>query len=394
MTLHLTVVCGTRPNFMKVAPLLHAIDAHNKSEVAAGRIDVQLVHSGQHYDPTMSDVFFRDLDMRAPDVHLGVGSASHARQTADILVKMEDVLLARRPDVLVVVGDVNSTLGATLAAVKLLVPVAHIEAGERTYDRAMPEEINRVLIDAICDLHFAATEDAAECLLKEGIDAARIHAVGNVMIDALVASKARIDASNIRADLALTRGRYAVATLHRVANVDDPERLAGILKALREVATRIPVLFPVHPRTLARLKRFGLEGELEPLPATLSAPLAPALYALEPKGYVEFLALVKDAALVLTDSGSLQAETSFLGVPCLTLSDRTDWLVTLRQGTNELVGTQPGPIAERAFAVLRSGGPKPKLPASWDGRAAQRVLAVLLERYTQRPVAHARSASS
>ncbi len=291
-------VAGARPNFMKVAPLLRALGA-------SGRFDSFLVHTGQHYDEAMSESFFRELGIAAPDVNLGVGSGSHAAMTAEVLRQIEPILIAQKPDVLIVVGDVNSTLAAALAASKLGIRIAHVEAGLRSGDRTMPEEINRVLTDAISDWMFVTEPAGRENLLREGVAAARIHFVGNVMIDTLVANLARARAQGTLAKLGLRAGEYAALTLHRPSNVDDPAKLAALFDVFEEVHRTLPVVFPVHPRTRAAIEQ-RLGGR------------APRLMTTEPLGYLDFLALMADARFVLTDSGGVQEETTALGVPCLT----------------------------------------------------------------------------
>jgi UDP-N-acetylglucosamine 2-epimerase (non-hydrolysing) len=353
----LLTVAGARPNFMKVAPLLRAMRERP-------RIESLLVHTGQHYDAAMSDAFFRDLGMPEPDVNLGVGSGSHAAQTADVLRGIEPLLIEWKPDAVVVVGDVNSTIAAALAAVKLGIRVAHVEAGLRSFDRWMPEEINRVLTDAISDWLFTSEPSGADNLRREGVPAERIHFVGNVMIDSLLA---HLDVARARAPLArlgLAPRRYAVLTLHRPSNVDDPERLGRLFAALEAIHAELPVVFPVHPRTRGAIER-GLGGQ------------APALQLTEPLGYLEFLGLVADARLVLTDSGGIQEETTVLGVPCLTLRNSTERPVTIDEGTNRLVGSDPAVLAAEVGKILDGDAPRGRIPALWDGRAAHRIVDVL-----------------
>jgi UDP-N-acetylglucosamine 2-epimerase (non-hydrolysing) len=342
---------------MKVAPLLRAMHARPG-------IDALLVHTGQHYDAAMSDAFFRDLGMPEPDVNLGVGSGSHASQTADVLRGIEPVLLDWKPDAVVVVGDVNSTIAAALAAVKLGIPVAHVEAGLRSFDRGMPEEINRILTDAISEWLFTSEPSGAENLRREGVPAERIHFVGNVMIDSLLAHLETARARAPLARLGLTPRGYAVLTLHRPGNVDDPARLGRLFAALEEIHAELPIVFPVHPRTRGAIER-GLGGQ------------APALQLSEPLGYLEFLGLVADARLVLTDSGGIQEETTVLRVPCLTLRDSTERPVTIDEGTNRLVGSDPAVLRAEVRKVLEGDAPPGRVPALWDGEAAQRIVAVL-----------------
>jgi UDP-N-acetylglucosamine 2-epimerase (non-hydrolysing) len=365
----LLLVAGARPNFMKVAPLLRALRRRPE------RFEPLLVHTGQHYDEAMSDVFFDELGIPPPDKHLGVGSGSHAVQTARIMEAFEPVVVETKPDRVVVVGDVNSTAGCALVASKMSppIPVAHVEAGLRSFDREMPEEINRLVTDALSDLLFTTSPDADANLRREGVPRRRIHRVGNLMIDTLKAFAARSDGSSVRDRLGL-RPPYALLTLHRPSNVDDEPTLRRILAALRQIGQRLPVLFPAHPRTAERLRRLA--------PAKSGAGTAgddqgSGLRIVEPLGYLDFLHLQKHAALVLTDSGGIQEETTILGVPCLTLRENTERPITLTRGTNRLVGTDTGRIVREARKAL---GARPRKPPSiplWDGRTADRIAAVL-----------------
>ncbi len=356
-TFRVLAVAGARPNFMKVAPLLRELRGD-------GRFEPVLVHTGQHYDAAMSDSFFADLGIPAPDVNLGVGSGSHGEQTAEILRQVEALLLERRPDVVLVVGDVNSTIAAALAAVKLGIPVAHVEAGLRSRDRSMPEEINRLLTDQISEWLFTTEAEAEPNLLREGIARERIHFTGNVMIDTLKANLARAREQKTLERLGLEPGRYAVLTLHRPSNVDQPEKLSALFRVLEEIHDSLPVVFPVHPRTQAAIAR-GLGGQ------------PPKLRMTEPLGYLEFLRLMADAKLVLTDSGGIQEETTVLGVPCITLRENTERPVTVSQGTNVLVGSDPEAIRREAAAVLRGEGKRGRVPDGWDGLAARRIVEIL-----------------
>jgi UDP-N-acetylglucosamine 2-epimerase (non-hydrolysing) len=356
-------IVGARPNFMKVAPIHKAI-------AQRGQLTQILVHTGQHYDVKMSDVFFTDLGMAAPDVYLGIGSGSHAEQTARIMIELEKVFLREKPDLVSVVGDVNSTLAGALVASKMGIRISHVEAGLRSFDMTMPEEVNRIVTDRLADLLLTPSPDADANLLKEGVDPSRIHFVGNVMIDTLLASKARAEKLTTLGDLGLTPGNYAVCTLHRASNVDDPKVLGGLLSALAHVAERLPILFPVHPRTRKMLADQGLSGMLE---------RAPGLRLVEPMGYLEFLALTSQARLILTDSGGLQEESTALGVPCLTLRENTERPITVEQGTNLVVGTDPVRISQEADRILDGLGKQGRVPALWDGRSAERI-AELYER--------------
>jgi UDP-N-acetylglucosamine 2-epimerase (non-hydrolysing) len=353
-------VVGARPNFMKIAPIIAAI--RRRSEAASQL----LVHTGQHYDEAMSRAFFRDLEMPPPDVDLGIGSGTHAEQTARVMLAFEPILNEERPDWVVVVGDVNSTLACALVASKLNIRVAHVEAGLRSYDRTMPEEINRVVTDQIADLLFTPSEDADANLLREGIRSEKIVRVGNVMIDTLMRRLSVSESSGILEQLSLRRGEFAVLTLHRPSNVDDGGTLRVIFKALGEVARQLPVIFPAHPRTRLRLREFGIE---QPRGVTI----------LEPLGYLDFLHLWSSARLVMTDSGGLQEETTALAVPCLTLRENTERPITVEQGTNKVVGRDPVRIVEAVSHILGNGRPSQKrVPEMWDGRAADRIVAALL----------------
>ncbi len=356
MALRVVNVVGARPNFMKMAPIVRAMQAH--PEFAP-----QLVHTGQHYDPAMSRVFFDDLGLPVPDTHLGVGSASHAVQTARIMIAFERLLLDDRPDLVLVVGDVNSTLACALAAAKLGIPVAHVEAGLRSRNFAMPEELNRLLTDRISRHLFTPSADADANLRAEGHDPAHIHRVGNVMIDSLLVHRREAAArSQVLADLGLAPRAYAVLTLHRPETVDHPQRLAAALEAVRSVAAEIPVIYPVHPRTWQRIDAAGLERHLR-----LLAPL----------GYLDFLALMDQALFVLTDSGGIQEETTVLGVPCLTMRDETERPITVSAGTNIVVGIDAERILTESHRIMRGEGKQGTIPELWDGHAAERIVAVL-----------------
>jgi UDP-N-acetylglucosamine 2-epimerase (non-hydrolysing) len=356
---------------MKIAPIMAEMAKY------PDRFQQILVHTGQHYDDEMSQVFFDDLDIPRPDVYLGVGSGSHAVQTAKVMLAFEPVLVEQRPDLVFVVGDVNSTLACTLVASKASfgklrtgIPVAHMEAGLRSFDRTMPEEINRVLTDQIADLLFTTERDANENLLREGVAEDKIHFVGNVMIDTLLRHKDRALALDVPEKHDVDPGGFALLTLHRPSNVDVPEVLAGILNALAEIQARLPILFPAHPRTVKRITEFGLKDRL----AAMSD-----LQVTEPLGYLEFLNLMANARLVLTDSGGIQEETTILGVPCLTLRENTERPVTVSQGTNRIVGNDPDRIVSEALILLNGNGKTARVPELWDGRAAERTVKILRE---------------
>lgn len=367
---HGAVLCvvGARPNFMKIAPILRALAAH------APPIPALLLHTGQHYDQDMNDKLFTDLRLPRPDVNLGVGSGSHAVQTAEVMRRFEPVLDEHRPACVLVVGDVNSTLACTLVAVKKGVPVVHVEAGLRSGDRRMPEEINRVLTDQVADRLYTTERSALANLTREGIAEDRVCFAGNVMIDSLLSHRehARPAADTLRAhgaDPALLDGPagYGVVTLHRPSNVDDAATLGALLHTLAEVSRSLPLVFALHPRTRANVERFGLAGVLDPARCVL----------LPPQGYLEMVGLMAGAALVLTDSGGLQEETTALGVPCLTLRENTERPITVEQGTNTLVGRDRAALLAGVAEILAGRGKRGRLPEHWDGHAAERIAADL-----------------
>jgi len=389
------IVVGARPNFMKAAPIMLAIRDHNSKVPPSKRIEPILVHTGQHYDEAMSGTFFSDLALAQPDVQLGVGSGSHAVQTAEIMKRFEPVLLERRPDIVIVVGDVNSTVACALVTSKISLDskgtrptIVHVEAGLRSFDSAMPEEINRVVTDHLADLLFVTEESGVENLLHEGIAAEKIHFVGNTMIDSLLASEQRAEKSQILHQLGLGLNSnesasitpYALLTLHRPSNVDNRETLLKVLEGLEQLSSTHPILFSAHPRTKSRIAEFGLQhhfhfaSEIESIPQVRSA----GIHLLSPLGYIDFLCLMKRAALVVTDSGGIQEETTCLGVPCVTVRENTERPVTVTCGTNVIVGTAPGSIRKAVSEQMRS--PKQsRIPEKWDGKAAQRILETLLE---------------
>jgi UDP-N-acetylglucosamine 2-epimerase (non-hydrolysing) len=351
------VVCvaGARPNYMKIKPVMDALERRGA--------EVVLVHTGQHYDPAMNDVFFADLGIRPPDRFLGVGSGTHAEQTGRVMTAFEPLLGEVSPDIVVVVGDINSTLACALVTAKAGALLAHVEAGLRSRDWSMPEEVNRVATDRVSDYLLAPSPDAVENLRAEGYREDQIHLVGNVMIDTLLANLERARASAILDEYGLAKGEYGLVTLHRPANVDDPEVLTGLLKALGEIAGRLPLVLPVHPRAAERLAAIGVPGGIRLVP---------------PAGYLDFIALQDSARLVLTDSGGVQEETTALGVPCVTLRDNTERPITVEQGTNVLAGRDPARIVATVNRVL-DGPPAPRRPELWDGRASDRIADVLLE---------------
>ncbi|WP_329088753.1 MULTISPECIES: non-hydrolyzing UDP-N-acetylglucosamine 2-epimerase [unclassified Streptosporangium] len=348
-------VLGARPNFVKAAPVVRAL---TELGVRQG-----IVHTGQHYDALMSDVFFADLGLPEPIANLGVGSGSHARQTAALLVGLEDVVLEHRPTLVVVYGDVNSTLAAILVCAKLNVPTAHVEAGLRSFDREMPEEVNRIVTDGLSDILFATSPDALSHLAAEGVDPARVHLVGNPMIDSLFSALDHLDPAPVRSRLGLP-GRYAVATLHRPGNVDDPASAKELVEAVLSVSERLPVVVPLHPRGRTRLAEAGLvNGE--------------NLLIVDPLGYVDFLSLVRGATLVVTDSGGVQEETTMLGVPCLTVRPNTERPITITHGTNRLVTPAQLPAAADRALAEGAATPSGELPPLWDGKAGPRIARVI-----------------
>lgn len=374
-------VVGARPNFVKIAPLL--AEMRNQSG-----IQPLLVHTGQHYELEMSDSFFRDLDIPPPDVNLGVGSASSAAQTAEMMKRLESVMAEERPDVVVVVGDVNSTLAGALTAVKLGIPVAHVEAGLRSFDRSMQEEINRVVTDAISDLLFVSEPSGVENLLKEARSRNQIFLVGNVMIDTLRRFLPLARRSTTLMDLGLAedhdhakREKYAVLTLHRPATVDDFEVLSRIWTPLQEIAKEIRIIFPVHPRTKKRLQDLGFNSSL--IGGTAHNPRG--IQMTPPLSYLQFLHLQSEASLVITDSGGIQEETTALGVPCLTVRENTERPITVMEGTNTVVGLDPKKIREEVDKVLSGKGKQGRIPRLWDGHAAQRIVKILNDRLGPRP---------
>lgn len=344
---------------MKVAPI------YAEMKRRSSHFTPLIVHTGQHYDAAMSDSFFEDLRMPKPDVHLGVGSGSHAVQTAKIMTEFEPVVLEHKPDWVLVVGDVNSTIACALVCAKLGIKVAHVEAGLRSRDRAMPEEINRILTDSISDLLLTTSEDADENLAAEGIPANRVKFVGNVMIDSLLDHLKIAEGSTVRDDLGIEAGKYGVVTLHRPSNVDDRDVFEGILDALVTVSEKLPIIFPVHPRTRGKIAEFGFDAKIA----------ASNIRPIEPLGYLDFMRLYSGAQLVLTDSGGLQEETTVLGIPCLTLRHNTERPVTIEMGTNVLVGTDPEKIKAVAENALESTSDRTdaKIPPLWDGKAAGRI---------------------
>ncbi len=356
------LVAGARPNFMKIAPIWEEMKKYPDN------FQPIIVHTGQHYDYEMSRIFFENLNLSQPDIYLGVGSASHAVQTAKIMVKFEKVLLRERPNLILVVGDVNSTFACALTAVKLNILAGHVEAGLRSFDRSMPEEINRLLTDAISDYLFITEESARINLLKEGRPEEKIYFVGNVMIDTLLSNLEKADRSQILSTLSLKPKDYALLTLHRPSNVDSKESFVGILNVLGELQKSIPIVYPIHPRARRRIKEFGLEKRMTKMSH---------FKIIEPLGYLDFLKLMKESKLVMTDSGGIQEETTVLKIPCLTLRKNTERPITVNIGTNVVVGNNPEKITKGVEGVLEDKRKKGRIPPLWDGKAAQRIVTIL-----------------
>lgn len=354
--MHILHVVGARPNFMKVAPVVHAL-------ATTGGVQQTIVHTGQHYDKNMSDVFFEQLGIPEPDVNLEVGSGTHAYQTAHIMLRLEDLLLKVKPNRVLVYGDVNSTVASAMVCAKLLIPIDHVEAGLRSGDRTMPEEINRIVTDRLADLLFTPSEDGNENLIAEGVNATQIHLVGNVMIDTLV--KMLPKAEDVQLSIPQ---EYVLVTLHRPSNTDDFETLHSIMITLSDIARDIPIVFPIHPRTRNRLSTINFDFAAHA-----------GLQLREPIGYLEFLYLQKHARLVITDSGGIQEETTYMRIPCLTVRENTERPITVSLGTNQLVGQDMGRLRTAAFEVLNGSPKQGQIPPLWDGKAGERIAQILVE---------------
>jgi UDP-N-acetylglucosamine 2-epimerase (non-hydrolysing) len=363
MHLKIINVVGARPNFIKIAPIMAAYRQHHD-------IEPLLVHTGQHYDPRMSDLFFRELGIPKPQINLGVGSGTHAQQTAAIMTAFEPVLLEHKPDAVLVVGDVTSTVACGLVAVKLGVKLIHVEAGLRSFDRTMPEEINRVVTDSISDLLFCTEQSGVDNLLREGVAKEKVQLVGNVMIDTLLRNRSKAEASRILDELRLESKSYALLTLHRPSNVDDTSVFGRLLDVFEVIARELPIIFPIHPRT---------RKALESSPLGKRAVAMKQLRMIDPAGYLDFIKLMSHARVVFTDSGGIQEETTILHVPCLTLRDNTERPITIECGTNQLVGTQPEAILKAFRDVINAVLCEPKTPPLWDGRAAERIARIIHE---------------
>jgi len=364
IVIHLIV--GARPNFMKMAPLYKALKEQNE------RYTPTLIHTGQHYDEKMSKLFFEDLGIPEPDAYLHVGSGTHGQQTARIIERYEEYILSgNRPDLVIVAGDVNSTISCALVAKKLHIPVAHLEAGLRSFDERMPEEINRILTDRISDLLLTPSEDGDANLLKEGVSAERIHLVGNIMIDSLIEHRVKSERSTIMSELGISENDpYALVTLHRPSNVDEVDGLDMLLSAFREIGKQVRIVFPMHPRTSKNIERLGLKSKLADIPN---------LIITEPIGYLDFMKLQMSAKFILTDSGGIQEESTFFGVPCLTLRENTERPITITEGTNQLVPLDSESIVQCSIKILQGEVKKGSIPKYWDGKTAGRVMKVLDE---------------
>ena len=357
-------VCGARPNFMKIAPIMRAFRQ-------SGQFETMLVHTGQHYDEKMSHLFFEELNIPKPDINLEVGSGSHAVQTAEVMKRFEPVVLDFKPDYVLVVGDVNSTIACGLVAVKLGVKLIHVEAGLRSFDRTMPEEINRILTDSISELLFVTEQSGVENLKREGINSDKVYFVGNVMIDTLLANRDKAEQSTILEQLKLDKKKYAVITLHRPSNVDSKNGLETIVAAFEEIQKSLKLVFPIHPRTRKNIERYGLQSRVSAMNN---------LVLLEPVGYLDFLKLMANSAVTITDSGGIQEETTILGVPCLTLRENTERPVTITEGTNRLVKLTTQDILN-AYEVIKNKGfdVSGRIPPLWDGQAAKRISELLVK---------------
>jgi UDP-N-acetylglucosamine 2-epimerase (non-hydrolysing) len=355
------LVCGARPNFMKIAPIMAAIKE-------SGKLDPILIHTGQHYDEKMSKSFFDLLDIPKPDMDLGVGSGSHAEQTARVMVEFEKACLSIKPDLVVVVGDVNSTMACTIVAKKLWIPVAHVEAGLRSFDMKMPEEINRMVTDAICDLFFTTDPEGNGNLLKNGVAKEQIHFAGNVMIDTLLRNRQKAGQNPILENLGVKPKQYIALTMHRPSNVDNKEIMEGFLGAFEIITKKMPIVFPAHPRTVKMMEQFGFKDRLAKMPN---------LIIREPLDYHQMLRLTDNAFLVITDSGGVQEESTVLGVPCVTVRENTERPVTVAVGTNEVIGTSPAKLLDAVERIYAGKWKKGGIPEGWDGKASQRIVAAL-----------------
>lgn len=366
-------VAGARPNFVKIAPLMEEMKKRKG-------INCLLVHTGQHYDFKMSQIFFQNLGIPEPDIYLNVGSGSHAEQTGKIMVEFEKVLLKERPDLVIVVGDVNSTIACSLTAAKMGIPIAHVEAGLRSFDRTMPEEINRILTDALSDYLFTTEKSAKTNLLREGIKKDKIHFVGNIMIDSLLKNIKKTKRSQILKKLGLEQGEYALVTLHRPANVDKRQELAEILEALGTIQKRIKVVYPAHPRTKKNIDDFNLVNRFSFLRASIENEKNGNFLICDPLGYLDFVMLMMNAKFILTDSGGIQEEATVLNIPCLTMRNNTERPITIELGTNKIIGTDKKRIIDESLKIISGKRKLGKIPPLWDGKTARRIVDILLDK--------------
>jgi UDP-N-acetylglucosamine 2-epimerase (non-hydrolysing) len=360
----ISIIVGARPNFMKAAPLLRELEKY------PDRLEPVLIHTGQHYDANLSQLFFDELKMPRPDVYLGVGSSTHAQQTATIMVELEKIWMVDPPDLAVVFGDVNSTMATALVTAKLLIKLAHVEAGLRSFDHTMPEEINRIVTDRLSDLLFVSEESGLRNLANEGVPSDRVFHTGNIMIDSLVHSLEACKKTAVLDDLSLTSGEYAVMTMHRPSNVDDTRRLSELLDLVNEISHRVPVVFPCHPRTKKEMTNLGVLGRID----------SDCFKIIDPIGYLDFLRLQSEAKFVLTDSGGIQEETTYLRIPCITMRENTERPATVETGSNVLTGPHPGKIRQAVENVLNGRHREGAIPKYWDGQAASRIAKIILER--------------
>jgi len=361
-------VVGARPNFMKVAPIHKAFEQLKKTNKEL-KIEHLICHTGQHYDEKMSKIFFDELELPKPDFYLGVGSGSHAEQTAKIMIEFEKVLINEKPDLIIVVGDVNSTAACSVVAVKMGIKIAHVEAGLRSYDRTMPEEINRLLTDQIADYFFVTEKSGIENLKREGVPEKKIFFVGNVMIDSLVHYLPKLEKSNIKSKLKIDAEKFVLVTLHRPANVDSHDFLNELVTFLNDIASKRPVIFPIHPRTRKNLEKYNL-----------IRLLSKSVHLTEPIGYTDFLYLTKNAELIITDSGGIQEESTYLGVQCITVRDNTERPITVELGTNQLIGTDLAKVKSAAMEVLEGKIKSGSIPELWDGHSAERITSILIDK--------------
>jgi len=368
-------VVGVRPNFMKIAPIINEMDKYNFAYSRKEVFEYLLVHTGQHYDDNMSNYFFKDLQIPPPDIYLGVGSGTHAEQTAKIMIKFEKLCFQKKPDLVIVVGDVNSTLACSIVSAKLLIPIAHIEAGLRSFDRTMPEEINRRITDSLSEYLFTTCLDANENLRNEGLIENKIYFVGNVMIDTLFKFK-KIAKSKVKRFNKFKTLKYGLLTLHRPSNVDNKTNCQKIFEALIEISKEIPIIFPAHPRTQKIIDEFGFSHFFQKK-LIFNLNQIKNIYMIPPLSYLEFIYLMDNAKLVLTDSGGIQEETTVLGIPCLTLRENTERPITIKEGTNILVGSNKDKIIKESFKILNDRGKTGKIPELWDGKASQRIIEII-----------------